>query len=78
MNHLFKEKKRFVLQRLQYLALHHNRDYYISMIPIVEMLEFYELDILESYRWTIDEEYCKLFHSKKAFEPLGHRIASLL
>jgi len=50
MNHLFKEKKRFVLQRLQYLAIHHNRDYYISMIPIVEMLEFYELDILESYR----------------------------
>lgn len=57
MNMVFEEKKHSLLQTLHYLALHHNRDYYISMIPIIEMLDADEFDILENYQEAIDMDY---------------------
>lgn len=78
MNTIFDERKRLLLSRLHHLALHHNRDYYVSMIPIIELLIENEMDLLESYQQVIDEEHWTLFHSKQAFNPIGFQVQSLI
>ena len=78
MNTIFEEKKHSLLQILHHLALHHNRDYYVSMIPIVEKLEPDDRDILESYQQAIDMDYWKLFQSKEAFSDTRNLIEFLI
>jgi len=62
----FTHKKTSLLAELKILALRHNRDYYISMIPFIEKAGPEDIDLIEMYQMAIDEDRAKLIQSRKA------------
>lgn len=63
----FEEKKKHLLDVLHMLALRHNRDYYVSMIPVVEMTWPDEEDVIDMYLEAIEQDSLDLLQSRKAF-----------
>jgi hypothetical protein len=57
-----------LLTELKTLALRHNRDYYISMIPFIEKSVPEDSDLIEMYQIAIDEDRTKLMQSRQALE----------
>ncbi len=68
MDSSFEQKKAILLSELKMLALRHNRDYYISMIPFVEKAGPEDIDLIETYQAAIDEDRALLTHSRQALE----------
>lgn len=52
----FEEKRKNLLEKLQMLALKHNRGYYISIIPIVVSATPAQEDVIDIYRKALDED----------------------
>lgn len=77
MNTIFEEKQKKLLQNLKKLALHHNRDYYFSIIPIVEFATPDQEDVLDIYQSALDEDSMHLLQSRDAFITV-ERINSLI
>lgn len=63
---LFEEKRKKLLDDLRMLALKHNRDYYFSIIPIVESTTPEQEDILDIYRSALDNDRSRLNQSRDA------------
>lgn len=66
MQTLFIEKKKKLLHELRMLALRHNRDYYISIIPIVESATVDQEDVLDMYQSALDNGIFHLSQSRDA------------
>lgn len=62
----FESKKTILLAELKMLALSHNRDYYISMIPFIEKAGPEDVDLIEMYQTAIDEDRAFLVQSRQA------------
>ena len=71
MSQTFEQKKAKLLAELKMLALRHNRDYYISMIPFIEKSGPEESDLIEMYQMAIDEDRILLMQSRKALESVA-------
>jgi hypothetical protein len=58
------------------LALKHNRDYYVSIIPFVEQLVEEQEDILDMYSYALYENAQTLFQSRQAL--MAHHLVEFL
>ncbi len=67
MNQTFHDQKALLLSDLHTLALRHNRDYYISLIPFIEKAWPEESDLIDMYQAAILEDGNKLAQSRSAF-----------
>lgn len=56
MQNTFEEKRKILLKRLQMLAMSHNRDYYVSIIPIIESATGDQEDIIDMYQLALEED----------------------
>ncbi len=63
---LFEEKRKKLLDDLRMLALKHNREYYFSIIPIIESATPEQEDILDMYASAIDADRSRLSQSRDA------------
>lgn len=63
----FEEKKKKLLDQLKVLALKHNRDYYVSILPHIETATVDESDILDMYIEALDQDRNRLMQSRDAF-----------
>lgn len=70
MNPSFDDKKALLLSDLRTLALRHNRDYYISLIPFIENAGLEESDLIDMYQEAMLIDGQKLAQSRQAFESL--------
>lgn len=77
MQTIFLEKKNKLLERLRMLALKHNRDYYVSIVPFVEQLAEEQEDILDIYQFALEESSSYLLQSRNAFQAV-EKINSLI
>lgn len=77
MQTIFLEKKNNLLERLRMLALKHNRDYYVSIVPFVEQLAEEQEDILDMYQFALEESSLYLLQSRNAFQAV-EKINSLI
>lgn len=77
MQTIFEEKKKNFLSLLKMLALKHNRDYYVSLIPFIEQSTEEQEDLLDIYSEVMQQDVQKLFQSRKALRTVS-RIESLL
>lgn len=59
-------KKTQLLESLRMLALKHNRDYYVSLLPIVEQLSEDQTDILDMYVSALSADGASLIQSRRA------------
>lgn len=66
MNMTFEEKRGKLLRNLKDLALRHNRDYYFSIIPIVESATAEQEDMLDMYALALDVDGSRLAQSRGA------------
>ncbi len=66
MHTIFEEKRKKLLDDLKVLALKHNRDYYISLIPLVESATSEQEDVIEMYQSALDENKISLLQSRDA------------
>ncbi|MCB9806344.1 hypothetical protein H6768_00255 [Candidatus Peribacteria bacterium] len=62
----FEEKRKKLLCMLQMLALKHNRDYYISLIPFVESATLDQEELINMYHLALEEDVFHLSHSRQA------------
>lgn len=62
----FVEKQQSLLTELKKLALMHNRDYYFSIIPLVEMATSDQEDIIDVYSDMIENDKMRLQQSRDA------------
>jgi predicted MPP superfamily phosphohydrolase len=76
MQNTFLEKKNKLLEALRMLALKHNRDYYVSIIPFVEQLVEEQEDILDMYSYALYENAQTLFQSRQAL--MAHHLVEFL
>lgn len=67
----FEDKKALLLSDLRTLALRHNRDYFISIIPFIENAGPGESDLIDMYQAAILEEGTKLAQSRQAFASIS-------
>lgn len=72
MTQTFDDKKALLLSDLRTLALRHNRDYYISLIPFVENAGPEDVDIIDMYQSAILTDGHKLAHSRQAFAGISY------
>lgn len=66
MQTIFEEKRKRLLDDLKVLALKHNRDYYVSLIPFVESATVDQEDVIDMYREALDEDRVTLLQSRNA------------
>lgn len=66
MQTIFEEKKKNLLSLLRMLALKHNRDYYISIIPFVESATIDQEELINMYHLALEEDVFNLSHSRQA------------
>jgi hypothetical protein len=66
MQNTFEEKRKNLLDELQMLALKHNRDYYISIIPLIESATADQADIIDMYQSALEEGRSHLLQSRDA------------
>ena len=66
MQTIFEEKRKRLLDDLKVLALKHNRDYYVSLIPLVESATPEQEDVIEMYQGALDEDRMVLLQSRDA------------
>jgi hypothetical protein len=62
----FTEKQQSLLTELRKLALMHNRDYFLSIIPFVENATPDQEELLDTYQITLDEDRNRLMQSREA------------
>jgi len=67
MEKTFTEKQQSLLRELRKLALMHNRDYFLSIIPFVESATPEQEELLDTYQVALDEDKNRLNQSRKAF-----------
>lgn len=77
MQTIFEEKKKNFLSLLKMLALKHNRDYYVSIIPLVEQSTEEQEEILDMYICAFEQDS---FHLSQSRDALGtvRRINSFI
>lgn len=73
----FPEKKNKLLKDLRMLALRHNRDYYASIIPIIESATIDQTDLLDMYQSALEEDVFHLSQSRDALVTV-EKINSLI
>lgn len=73
----FEEKKTQLLGDLKTLALRHNREYYISLIPHVENATSDQEDLIDMYLDAVGENRWQLMQSRDALVTVA-RITSLI
>lgn len=66
MQTIFEEKRKKLLDDLKVLALKHNRDYYVSLIPLVESATVDQEDVIDMYKEALDDGRMTLFQSRDA------------
>ena len=66
MHTTFEEKRKKLLDDLKVLALKHNRDYYVSLIPLVESATVDQEDVIDMYRDALDDGRMTLLQSRDA------------
>lgn len=66
MHTIFEEKRKKLLDDLKVLALKHNRDYYVSLIPFVESATVDQEDVIDMYMEALDENKVSLLQSRDA------------
>jgi hypothetical protein len=71
MTQSFEDKKALLLSDLRTLALRHNRDYFISLIPFIENAGPEENDIIDMYQAAILDDGAKLAQSRQAFASIS-------
>lgn len=62
----FVEKQQTLLKQLRKLALMHNRDYFFSIIPLVESATPDQEDIIDAYAEMIENDKMRLQQSRDA------------
>ncbi len=62
----FTEKQQSLLTELRKLALMHNRDYFLSIIPFVENATPDQEELLDTYQIALDEDRNRLMQSREA------------
>lgn len=62
----FTEKQQALLRDLKKLALTHNRDYFLSLIPLVESATPDQEDLLDDYQFALDQDRARLMQSRNA------------
>ena len=62
----FEEQKISLLNSIKMLALKHNRDYYVSLIPWIESSTPDDTDLIEMYYEAIEHNMMYLFQSRRA------------
>jgi hypothetical protein len=67
MGKTFIEKQQSLLSDLKKLALMHNRDYFLSIIPFVESATPDQEELLDTYQLALDEDRNRLMQSRGAF-----------
>ncbi len=67
MGKTFIEKQQSLLSDLKKLALMHNRDYFLSIIPFVEAATPDQEELLDTYQLALDEDRNRLMQSREAF-----------
>ncbi len=77
MSESFSEKQQTLLKQLRKLALMHNRDYFFSIIPLVEAATPDQEDLLDTYKTALDVDSSRLFQSRCALFTPG-RINSII
>lgn len=66
MGKTFIEKQQSLLTELRKLALMHNRDYFLSIIPFVENATPDQEELLDTYQIALDEDRNRLMQSREA------------
>ncbi len=66
MGKTFLEKQKSLLSELKKLALMHNRDYFVSIIPFVESATPDQEELLDTYQIALDEDRNRLMQSREA------------
>ena len=62
----FAEKQLTLLWELKKLALSHNRDYFSSLIPLVESATIDQEDLINTYQLALDQDRARLMQSRDA------------
>jgi hypothetical protein len=62
----FAKKQQTLLTQLRKIALMHNRDYFVSLIPFVESATADQEDLIDAYIVAVDEDRQKLTQSRDA------------
>ncbi|MBP6921702.1 hypothetical protein KBB89_04125, partial [Candidatus Gracilibacteria bacterium] len=66
MSESFTEKQKSLLKDLKKIALMHNRDYFVSLIPFVESATADQEELLDTYQIALDEDRNRLMQSHDA------------
>lgn len=66
MGKTFTEKQQSLLAELKKLALMHNRDYFLSIIPFVESATPDQEELIDTYQIALDEDRNRLLQSREA------------
>ncbi len=77
MSESFTEKQKSLLKDLKKIALMHNRDYFVSLIPFVESATADQEELLDTYQIALDEDRNRLMQSHDALVTPG-RINSII
>ncbi len=71
MGKTFIEKQQSLLRELKKLAVMHNRDYFFSIIPLVEAATLDQEDIIDTYAEMIENDKMRLQQSRDALVTPG-------